>query len=368
MTVDSIGYIGLDHHHRAPYLESLGELPVTVTCACEPDPTFDVDAVDGLGDVPLYRDPEELIAEEAVDAVWVTLSNRETPAVVRAAVDAGVHVYTEKPAARTAADLAPVLDAVDQSDAVVCVSLNWRWHPISRELKRRIEDGFFGDLRSFDARFIASSLENRDASHYLYDADASRGGIVQWLGVHWLDLLSWLLEDDPIRRVNASLSSTTDGVTVEDGATIQLETASGVVGNLQCGYYLRDGRYDTRIDLYGTESQSSWDPMGPTFGFDDQTTLEMDSQRTEWATTPHRSFTYEYAERPGYGGQWGLEFIEDFLAACDGDRRAPVGLEDAHRLLGLLDAVYDSAARDEWVGVQSTTPNPPGPATERAVD
>ena len=353
MPVNTIGYVGLDHHHRAPYLESLALLPVEVTCACEPDESFDVDTVDGIGDVPVYRDPEELLAAEDVDAIWVTLSNRDAPDVIRAAAEAGVHVYTEKPIARTAAELAPVVDAVESSDATVCVSLNWRWHPISRELKRRVESGFFGEMRSFDTRFIASALHNRDTSHYLYDREASRGGIVQWLGVHFLDLLSWLFEDDPIRRVNASLSYETPGVDVDDGATIQLETESGVVGSHQCGYYLREGRYDTRVDLYGSETQSSWDPMGPTFGFDDETTLEMDSQREEWAPTPHRSITHEYTDVGGYGGQWGLEFIEDFFAACDDDGPVPVGLNDAMRLLRILDAVYESADRDGWVAVEA---------------
>ena len=354
MTVEKIGYIGLHHHHCEPYLETLSLLPVEVTAACEPNESFDAGQVAGLGNVPVYRDPGELLEDADVDAVWVSLSNRDAPDVVRTAAEVGVHVYTEKPIARTAADLEPVVDAVASSSATVCVSLNWRSHPISREIKRQLRNGFFGDLRSFDVRFIASALETRDTSHYLYDSEASRGGIVQWLGVHWLDLLSWLLENDPIRRVNASLSYEAEGVDVEDGATIQLETESGVVGNLQCGYYLREGRYDTRIDIYGSKAQSSWDPMGPTFGFDDETTVEFDAQNEDWSSTPHRSITHEYAPIPGYGGQWGLEFVEDFFAACEGDGDVPVGLDDALRLLRILDAVYESAEREEWVAVDGT--------------
>jgi len=359
MSVETIGYIGLNHHHRDPYLESLAELPVEVTCACEPDPSFDVGDVDHLGEVPVYRDPHRLIEEADVDAVWVTLPNRDTPGVVRAAAEAGVHVYTEKPAARTAAELAPVADAVADADATVGVSLTWRWHPISRELKQRVESGFFGSLRSFDARFVASALAERDTSHYLYDSDASRGGIVQWLGVHWLDLLSWLFETDPIERVHASFSAGPSDVDVEDGATIKLETASGAVGNLQCGYYLREGRYDTRFDVYGSAAQSSWDPMGPTFGFDGDTSLELDARHTDAASSPHRTINYEYEPCPGYGGRWGLEFVEDFLDACEGDGPVPAGIDDAMRLLRVLDAVYESAEAEEWVAVDSVTDTVP---------
>lgn len=356
MTVERIGYVGLDHHHRDPYLESLAQLPVDVTAVCEPDPSYDVDAVDALGDVPVYGDAETLIADADVDALWVTLPNRDTPEVIRAAADAGVHVYTEKPAARTAAELRPVVDAVESSDATVCVSYMWRWHPLSQELKQRSERGYFGDILSFDARFVASAPEYRDADHYLYDVEASRGGVVQWLGVHWLDLLSWLFGTERIASVNASLSSSSPDVDVEDGATIKLETVSGAVGSLQCGYYLREGRYDTRIDVYGTDSMSSWDPMGPTFGFDGETTLELDSRRETTASTPTRTVTHSYDPCPGYGGRWGLGFIQDFLAACNGERAVPVGVHEAVRVLELLDAVYESAETGRWIPVDSDGP------------
>ena len=365
MTVERVGYVGLDHHHRDPYLESLAQLPVEVMAVCEPDPSYDVDAINSLQEVRQYGDAETLIADADVDALWVTLPNRDTPEVIRAAADADVHVYTEKPAARRAGELQPVVDAVESSEATVCLSYTWRWHPLAEELKARFERGYFGDLLSFDARFVASALEYRDADHYLYDADASRGGIVQWLGVHWLDLLSWLLGNDRIARVNASLSSSSPDVDVEDGATITLETASGAVGSLQCGYYLREGRYDTRIDLYGTDAKSSCDPMGPTFGFDGETTLELDSRREADASTPSRSITHSYDPCPGYGGRWGLEFIEDFLDACDGKRPVPVDVHDGVRVLELLDAVYESAETDRWVPVDSGGSRPGSPDTER---
>ena len=354
MTVETVGYIGLNHHHRAPYLESLGELPVEVTAACEPDESFDGD-VPNLGDVPIYREPDALLDEADVDAVWITLSNRDTPDVIRAAVERGIHVYTEKPAARTAADLAPVAEAVADSDATVCVSLNWRWHPIAQELKERLADGFFGDVRSFHTRFVASSLYERGYDHYIYDRAASRGGIVQWLGVHYLDLLSWFFDeagtDDPIRRINATLSYGTPEVDVEDGASLQLETASGAHGSHDCGYYLREGRYDTQVNLYGSEAQSTWDPMGPVFDFSGETELELDARTDEWASTPNRTITYSYDPTPGYGGQYGLDFMTDFLAACEGNGDPPVDIWEGLRLLRILDAVYESAESDGWVDV-----------------
>ncbi|WP_121744869.1 Gfo/Idh/MocA family protein [Natronorubrum halophilum] len=352
MTERTVGYIGLNHHHTEPYLATLGELPVAVTCACEPDCRFDADAVDGLGDVPIYRDPTMLLDAEAPDAVWITLPNRDAPGVVEAAVDHGIDVYTEKPAGRTAADLESLAATVEDADATVGVSYTWRGHPASRELRERAAAGFFGDVRAVEARFLASQLAYRDSDHYLFDERASRGGIAQWLGIHWIDLLPWILED-PIVRVNASLTYGVDGVDVEDGAVLQFELASGALGTLQCGYYLWEGRYDTALSITGTDGRTTWDPMGDYFGFDDETTVEIESCREAHASTPRRYLTYEYDLTPGYGGGFGLDFARQFLDACDDDSvDVPADLSDALTVLRVLDAAYESADAGEWIDVR----------------
>jgi predicted dehydrogenase len=359
MTTPTVGYIGLDHHHCEPYLRSLDQLPVEITCACEPNQSFEIDSVGGLEYVPIYRDPEELIIQEDVDVVWVTLSNRDTPATIRTAVKSGVDVFTEKPAARTADELRDVAALVNSSDATVCVSYPWRMHPIATELREQARGGFFGDIRAFELRFVASQLAYRDTSHTLFDRDASRGGILQWLGVHWVDLIAHIL-NDPIERVNSSLTQHSDAIDIEDGCVLQLETASGAVGTLQCGYYLREGRYDTNISIYGTRGRAEWDPIGREFGFDDQTELTLETTGDEWTSTPQRTIVHEYNPAPGYGGRWGLEFIETFFEARNGDTPVSVTLDDAMHVLCVLDAAYESAERDQWMTISETETLDPG--------
>lgn len=349
----NVGYVGLNHHHCQPYLESLAELDAELVATADARYSPDDLGIEIPSDTPHYETPERLLNRADVDLVWLTLSNRETPGVIETAIQHGVDVFTEKPAARTAAELESVAATARESDATVGLSYTWRGHPISKKLRELQREGFFGSVRSFDLCFIASALDTRDTDHYLFDAKESRGGIVQWLGIHWLDLLPWIL-DDPIVRVNAQFTAGTRGVDIEDGATLQLETESGAVGTHTCGYYLRGGRYDTRIRVYGEEGRSSWDPMGETFGFDGETTLELSSSSDEWESTPHRRITHEYQSAPGYGGRWGIEFFEEMLRAKDGAASMPADLDDALTVLRVLDAVYESASTDEWVNVEGT--------------
>lgn len=350
MSID-VGYLGPNHHHSAPYLETLAQTRAKVTCACEPS-AFDPTGIEALGDVPVYSTPEALFANEAIDVAWVTLSNRDTPAAIRTALDYDVDVFTEKPAARTAADLEPVVAAAEDSDSTVCVAYEWRDHPIIRELRTRAQTDFFGDVRAFEARYLASSLAYRDTDHYLFDREASRGGVLQWLGVHWLDAVPWLL-DDPITAVSASTVSGHEGVDVEDGATLQLRTAGGAIGTLRTGYYLPEGRYDTHIAIEGRDATCTWDPIGETFGFTGETTLEL--ERMDDAETPTtEQVTHDYDPTPGYGGEWGLGFVERFFEARENDAATvPATLEDAVSTLRVLDAAYEAAESDRWVAVDS---------------
>lgn len=349
----TVGYVGLNHHHRDPYLETLAQLPVTVTSVCEPDESVDAVGVAtnaGLVDAQIYRDPETLLAEADVDVVWITLSNQDTPAVIEAAAEYGVDVYTEKPVARTAAELESVRDTVATTDVTVGVSYTWRTHPIAKELHDRVVAGYFGDVRSFESRFVASKLAHRDTDHFLFEREASRGGITQWLGIHWIDLVPWML-DDPIARVNATMRWGTPDVDVEDDALLQFETESGALGSLHCGYHLKAERYDTAIGIYGTDARSKWDPMGEVFGFDGETTLEVERTDDAFESAPRQFLTYDYNPLPGYGGAFGLEFIRSFFDARTGSGTVPADLDDAIAVLQVLDAAYESAESGTWVDV-----------------
>lgn len=351
----AVGYVGLHNHHAGPYLETLATLPVEVTCACAPSGEGIPD-LEGLPDVHVYDDPETLLEATDVDILWLTLPNRDTPAIIDAATERGVDVFTEKPAARTADDLRPIVERVRNREAIVCPAYVWRGHPIAREVREHAREGFFGTLRAVESRYVASALRHRDQSHYLFDAEASRGGILQWLGVHWLDLLPWLL-DDPIVTVNTQIAGPTDdgldgNLDVEDSATIQFRLESGALGTLQCGYYLREGRYDADLRIYGDKGRCSWDPLGRTFGFDGETRLEMEDSGDEWPSTPTRTTIHEYDPAPGYGGAWGREYVKRFLAAREGDGVQLADLSDALTVLCVLDAAYESAADGGWVRVK----------------
>lgn len=369
MTDYRVGYIGVEHHHRDPYFTIAADLPVEITAVCEPGkevepadlrpmedrPDEITEGGDAATDVAetasFYADTGELIANADVDLLWITYSNAETPAIVQEGVEAGLDVISEKPIARTAADLQPIANAAREAGVSVVPTYFYRANPIVADLREYVADGFFGDLWAIQGRFVGSQLAYRDTDHYIYDADQSRGGALQWIGVHWVDLMMHIL-GEPVERVNATMA-TADETDVEAGAALQFETESGVMGTFHTGYYLDGTGKDTDLSLYGSQAQA-WSPVHHDATMASPTApLELLSKRAGWEPAPRRTEEYEFAY--DVFPAWGDYVYHFFERAIDelATQSPPADVSDAIRVLSVLDAAYDSAESGGWVTVDT---------------
>lgn len=365
----SIGYIGVDHHHRDPYFAIASGLNIDVTAVCEPGRRIDMETLTAMDERPdeittegqnidelvggatVYEDPTRLITDGDVDVVWITYRNDETPSIVETAVEHGVHVISEKPIGRTAADLEIIAEHANEAGVTVSPTTFYRRNPIALELRERVRDGFFGDVWSVEGRFNASQLSYRNTSHYIYDSETSRGGALQWIGPHWIDMMPWVL-DDPIMSVNARFhDAVKPGVDVDAGGVLQFETEGGTLGTYHTGYYLDERGKDTHLGLYGTDAQARTPVHHDSLQHKPTVPLELTADHPNWSGAPCRTIEYEftYNQFPAWG-----DYVQDYFEAFfegyeTGD--VPATIDDAVQLLRVLDAAYESADRDGWVTV-----------------
>ena len=362
-----IGYVGVDHHHRDPYFTCASGLGLDVTAVCEPGRRVELDSLRAMDDRPdeitteggdvaelvrdaeVYEDPHRLAAEADVDVMWVTYRSDETPAIIESAVENGVHVVSEKPIARTAADLEGIAEKANEAGVTVSPTLYYRTNPVAMDIRDRVQDGFFGDIWTVQGRFNASQLSFRNTDHYIYDESVSRGGALQWIGPHWVDAMPWML-DDPIARVNASFHEAEEA-DVDAGAVLQLETESGTLGTYHTGYYLSDRGKDTHFGIYGTDAQAQTPLHHDSLQHEPTIPLEITSEDPDWSAAPRRTVEYEftYDRFPAFG-DFVYDYFESYFEGYEtGD--VPATVDDAVQLLRVLDAAYDSAERDGWVDV-----------------
>ncbi len=135
-----------------------------------------------------YASLDELLADPACDAVFISTPNDQHRAQTEAAAAAGKHVLVEKPMALTADDCRAMIDACKAAGVTLGLGFQRRLHPVAREVKRLIDDGALGEIVVMRAEFHTAY-----APWTNWRADAAKAGsdILGAVGVHLYDLMCW---------------------------------------------------------------------------------------------------------------------------------------------------------------------------------
>lgn len=134
-----------------------------------------------------YTDPAELLADPAVQLVSIcTHTDTHVDLAIRA-LAAGKHVLVEKPLALTSAEARRVAEAARTAKTICMPAMCMRFWPAWAWLKRAIESGVYGKVRSATFHRLGSTPGWTD-----FYADASRsGGALVDLHIHDADFIAW---------------------------------------------------------------------------------------------------------------------------------------------------------------------------------
>src|SRR5205823_4748504 len=164
------------------------------------------------------------IARDDVDAVIVATSNQALVPVTAAAIRHGKHVLVEKPAARSAAELAPLVAAACATGVLVKVGFNHRFHPAFVKARALVDSGDLGQLMYIRARYGHGGRLGYDRE-WRADPAIAGGGELLDQGVHLIDLARWFAGD--FSAVQGHLATCFWDMPVEDNAFLTLHTVRG---------------------------------------------------------------------------------------------------------------------------------------------
>ena len=296
---------------------------------------------------------DAVLSDPAVFFVVTAVRNDLAPDVNIRALEAGKHVLAEKPMGRDASEVARVVQAVERSGRVLSVLYQNRYNPVVSEARRLVQAGLLGPLMSVEARFMTTQVHFREPDHWLFSRERAGGGILSWLGCHWLDVMRYVTGDD-VTAVSAEVATRSgEAIDVEDVATLALRFQSGAIGALHMGYVLAQSGsgyfasgYDAYVGIRGRLGRVYWDPTSA------PPRLFAESLAPEWSAAPKQQFQYEPRPSPAYGGGVGEAFVRDFLAACRDEGDPPTTARDALWVARLLDAAYESSRTGRRVEIQ----------------
>jgi len=152
MSAKRVGVIGCGGRMRS-LLNLLIRHPDEATVAALVDPDGGaVEQARGIvgKDAKRYPDPQAMLDTADIDWVMIGSPNNLHREQMLAALEAGKHVYCEKPLATTVEDCAAMNEAVGRTGLNVVIGFTLRFSPHYRAIRKLIEDGAIGNLLSFE--------------------------------------------------------------------------------------------------------------------------------------------------------------------------------------------------------------------------
>lgn len=349
----TVAMIGLTHPHSRMYLETLDVVDeVGAIVLCDPDEgAASAFAARYPKTVATVADLDAALARPGLTHALVALPNDRTPAALERLIGAGLGVFTEKPGARSAEEFLPVLAALERRRAPLAVAYTNRWEPTLRQMRDLYLGGAIGTLRSVELRMVTTQVRLRDPERWLFKREAAGGGVLTWLGCHWLDFVRYVTGEE-FARVGAELAALSEeAITVEDTAAVTFRLAGGAVGSLHSGYLLATGApgYEGTNSDWTVILRGSQGAVGYHRGAQDEP-LWLESDAPGWRNASPRLYHLTPPPARGYGGMAGCDFFRTFLAAGPGDP-VPAGPTDALRVLEVLDAIYEAGRTGRAVEV-----------------
>jgi UDP-N-acetyl-2-amino-2-deoxyglucuronate dehydrogenase len=352
LKVAVIGLKGIGRTHLSA-IASVPEVRLTAVCDVLEDVAAAAAAEHG---VPHYADLDRLLADADVEAVSLgTPHHLHAPQAVRA-LEAGKHVLTEKPMARTARECDAMIEAARKACRKLGVHHQYRTTPPHMHARKLVDAGEIGPV----LRVLWSSNGVRTQAYY--DSDAWRGrweteggGVLINQTVHDLDLLCWLcgtpaevsgmvgrlshrteVEDiacAAIRFANGGLCSFQVSITDSPGG--QLKEIAGDRATLQIGKTLTLKRPATSVRDFVSTCPEMW-------GKNPAEAEEIEPEPRE--VTGHAYIFQDFAHAvredrepfvSGEQGRWAVELVNGILMSHVLGRRVllPVDRDEYDRVL-----------------------------------
>ncbi|WP_276256233.1 Gfo/Idh/MocA family protein [Halomontanus rarus] len=243
-----VGAGGISHAHRPAFRDFEDRIRLTGVCDVDEERAADVAAE---FDVEHWTDFETFVEDVDADAVDVALPHSLHYPAATAALEAGKHVFLEKPFATSMAECSDLVDLAEQEDRRLMIGMVQRYHPRHRAVKSLVDAGELGPIHTARIDMLQSLPEaGFPPDHWLYDGELAGGGGILSVLVHKIDLLRYFL-GDARRAIGVSKTVHESFDDAEDYAVGLLEFENGTVADFFNTYSAAGRPYDELFWLFG---------------------------------------------------------------------------------------------------------------------
>lgn len=314
----------------------------------------------------MFAAEAQLPPEKRMQFVSIVTPNHLHFAVAKAAIEAGFHVLSDKPATFTLQEAIDLKVILNQHNVLYGLTHTYTGYPLVREAKERIAQGELGTVTKVVAEYSqgwlaeAQDPSNKQASWRL---DPSRAGVsccIGDIGVHAANLAEFISGLE-ITRMCADLSPVVSGRQLDDDGNVLMRFNNGAKGVLIASQISVGEENNLNIRIYGTKAGLEWyqqEPNTLTIRYNDKPSQVIRTGVGGFSPAAAGSMRIPAGHPEGYLEAFANLYVDFAKQVCEFDNSGKFvnlasiipGIDDAIRGMAFIEnCVAASQANEGWL-------------------
>ena len=332
-----IGFGGMGKWHA----ENAPRAGVEIAAVCDIDEVKQKEAIEK--GYKLYKTADELLDDEEVNTVILTVPNYLHKEMCIKAAAAGKNVITEKPAAMTVAELDEMEEACKKAGVFFTSHQNRRWDKDMLIVKKAVEDKMLGNTFTIESKLHSGNGYMHE--WHLYKKYG--GGMIYDWGVHLIDQILFMLPGAKIKSLYADIKNVLHEE-VDDYFKIIMKFDNGITAHIELSTYIL--KYQPRWLAAGDKGTL----IVNTFGCDGaiyrtgKMLEKLPPQITETEAGPTRQFApvppggIVEEPLPEIKTDW-VDFYKNVDDVLNGRAESKIKISEVRRVLSVMEACWESS-------------------------
>ena len=266
---------------------------------------------------------EQILKDKKIEVVCVCTPNKFHKKIIIDVLNAGKHVFCEKPLAKNLVEAEEIFNVAKNSKSTLQVGSNHRFFESVRYAKKLVDEDTIGEVLSFNGRIGHNGERLKDT--WFWKKDISGGGTLLDNGCHLLDLSRFFIGNFSSGTGSISNAYWKD-IEVEDTASGVFKTNEGKTATIFCSWRLLSGYFFFEIN--GSEGYINVDGRFDTHGGD----------KIFWSTKKDNKFfskDFSHIKPNSYQQE-----IDNFVSNLINKKKCSPSAKDALEVMRMISFVY----------------------------
>ena len=231
--------------------------------------TLNVDASRAYDSWQAMLDNEaQLPEQERMQVVVIVTPNHLHVPISLAAIKAGFHVFCEKPAGVSFAEVKELQDVIHASESLYGLAHTYLGYPMVWQARHLVESGKLGKIRKVYVEYPQGWLSGEEETHNKQaqwrtdPAISGATGAMGDIGTHAFGLVEFVLNDS-VTLLCGELNTHVEGRRLDDDGAALIKTKKGASGVLIASQVCAGEENALKIRVYGDKGGLEWRQMEP---------------------------------------------------------------------------------------------------------